>query len=233
MQKVQSHSFKKNQRPHRGLQRRKSPKVVVNRNGKHSEASALIKRVFQVTLDANEERQGECFFLKDLSDSCDRLDVDMVDSVLYARLSAKQSCHQPIILLGRLSRVRLLVEESRLKKPSDKDASGDANYKAVVARLKTVIANFFNTTINNPEIFPRSDNNKNKDSELFSLLFHSAKLAESTKVLLAEVLKGETTQNTKEEDVDRISILEPLFQEVRNRFVGKGVGEIRINSRIH
>ena len=120
--------------------------------------------------------------------------------------------------------MRLLVEESRLKKPSDKDASGDANYKAVVARLKTVIANFFNTTINNPEIFPRSDNNKNKDSELFSLLFHSAKLAESTKVLLAEVLKGETTQNTKEEDVDRISILEPLFQEVRNRFVGKGVG---------
>ena len=67
-----------------------------------------------MTLDANEERQGEYFFLKDLSDSCDRLDVDMIDSVLYARLSASNPATNPLsYLVG--CHVRLLVEESRLK----------------------------------------------------------------------------------------------------------------------
>ena len=216
-------AFKKTKTPPRAAKTKKSEKLSSTGMANTLKPHALIKRVFLVTLDANEEGQGEYFFLKDLSDSCDRLDVDMIDSVLYARLSASNPAINPLsYLVG--CHVRLLAEESRLKKPSDKNTSVDANCKALVARLKTVIANFFNTTINNPEIFPTSDNNKNKDSELFSLLFHSAKLSESTKVLLREVLKGEGNQNTKEEDADRISILEPLFQEVRNRFVGKGVG---------
>ena len=85
-------------------------------------------------------KRGKANVFLDLSDSCDRLDVDMVDSVLYARLS-RAIIYQPIILLGRLSHYDC-QRRITAKKASDKDASGDANYKAVVARLKTVIAIF-------------------------------------------------------------------------------------------
>ena len=81
-------ALKKSKTPPRVAKTKKSKKLSSTGMANTLKPHALIKRVFQVTLDANEERQGECFFLKDLSDSCDRLDVDMVDSVLYARLSA-------------------------------------------------------------------------------------------------------------------------------------------------
>ena len=187
--------------------------------------NAIIKRVFQVTL--NESDNNGFYYLKDLADSTTEFSLDMIDSILYSRLSEENVTMNPLPYLVHCYS-RILVEEKKL------NGSKDEKALAFIKSLKTFVSNFFNTTVKNPEIFPslQKGNNNKQPSELFGLLFHSAKLSEATTWLLSAVLKGDDGDDDDADDLfrldddeERVNILQPLFQQIGASFNGKKSGQ--------